>query len=429
MSGHDEQVQSLKWFYVVLGCNGAFVVCTFGGALFPLYLSDLGLSSDRIGLVIGAIPFMQVLALVGTPMIERLGYRRAYLIFHGSRKLTLMALIPAPWILQTFGGDILLVFVSLCVLIFGIQRSLGETAFFPWIKEAIPDEIRGGVQGTANLFGGLGAVVALVLAGLLVEHQREWGLGRFGGYQLAYLFFGFIGITGVLASQRMPGGYAVAPSRDRPRYGHRLRASLRDRRFLAFILGEGVLQGSIALIGTFLTLYGSAILAIPSGWLVSLNIGAWLGGALTSRFWGRAADHYGSRRVLIWTLSAMALMPLGWILLPNLPESARIAGLGAANLCFGGVYFGSRNAALRLMYNGIVPEEKKGEYLAIRYAAIGIVAGVIPAIAGFSIGLFEGFSFRIWGLSLNSFTPLFGATILVWAGIAWLFSRIGYERV
>jgi MFS family permease len=410
-----------------MGANSAFAICTFGGGLFPLYLKELGLSPERIGLVIGSIPFMQVLALLSMPLIERLGYRRSYLMFYGSRKLTILALILAPWVLQTFGNRGLYVFVVACVLLFGMQRSLGETAFYPWIKDVVPDAIRGRAQGTAQQFGTLAAALGLVLAGALVEHHDALGLDRFGGFQVGYFMFAGIGLVGIAASTRMAGGHAVQRHPECRPYVHRLLESARDRRFLKFLLGAGVLQGSQALVAAFLALYSRDILDIANGRIVQLSIGTMLGGAVSARFWGHTADRRGSRGVLTKTLSIMAFLPALWLLLPLLPPFGRLAGVALSYFVFGGVFAGAMVASLRLMYNNIVPGAKKGEYLALRYAVVGIVAGTMPALAGQSVGVFADFSQTLFGLPLNPFSPLFLILIAVWLGTALLFRHIGEE--
>ncbi|MFO7870367.1 MAG: MFS transporter [Kiritimatiellia bacterium] len=422
-----EQRRSLKWFYLLAGANSAFAMCTFGGGLFPLYLKELGLSPARIGMVVGMIPFLQVLALVSTPLIERLGYRRSYLIFYGSRKFTIMALVFAPWVLSAFGAQALFVFVAACVLLFGVQRSLGETAFYPWLKDVVPDDIRGRAQGTANQFGTLAAGLGLGLAGLLIEYDGHLGLGRFGGFQVGYVFFACIGLVGIAASMRMAGGHAVQRHPHHPAFLKRLIESVKDRRFLAFLLGAGVIQGSQALIGTFLSLYGKDVLEIPSGRVVHLGIAAMAGGAVSARLWGHASDRHGSRRILVTIFSLMALMPMGWMLLPLAGETGRMVGMAAAFFLFGIGLAGAMVASFRLMYNSIVSDAGKGEYLAVRYAVVGVVAGLMPVLAGQSVGFSKGLAAPVLGLPMTPFTPLFAVLMLVWAGTAWLFFRIGDE--
>jgi len=421
----SDQIRLLKWYYLLAGANTAFAQCTFGGGMFPLYLKELGLSAQRIGALMGLIPFMQVLALFATPLIERLGYRRSYLLFYGSRKFTIMALILAPWVLSIFGNGALFYFVAGCILLFGVQRALGETAYYPWLKEVVPDSIRGRAQGMANLCGALASGVGFGLAGFFVDYSGDLGLGRFGGFQAGYFFFACVGLVGIASAMRMVGGQPVERHPDHPPFLNRLREAARDRRFLMFLVGAGVLQGSATVFGTFMALYARELLGIPSGTVVQMSIATMAGGVTTGYLWGRAADQYGSRRILTILFSLLACMPLAWMGLPLFSAAAMLPVTAVAYFLFGGVFFGAMAASFRLMYNSIIREEKKGEYLAIRYAVVGIIAGSMPTLAGQSVGLFEGVGGSYLGVPLTPFTPLFAILAAVWAGTAWLFGRIG----
>lgn len=91
---------------------------------------------------------------------------------------------------------------------------------------------------------------------------------------------------------------------------------------------------------------------------------------------------------------------------------------------FGAGLFGTRIAEMRLMYNTVVPEERKSEYLAIRYALVGIIAGCMPLAAGQSVSLFEGLKGSVFGLPLTAYTPLFGIVAVAWIAAAFLLGGI-----
>lgn len=424
----DEQVRSLKWFYLLAGANTAFAQCTFGGGLFPMYLKELGLGATGIGAVMGAIPFMQVLGLVALPRVERLGYRRSYLLFYGSRKGTIAALIFAPWVLATFGHHVLLPFVAACALLFGVQRALGETAFYPWMKEVVPDDLRGRAHGTANLCGMAAAGVGLAFAGWLVDHSSGLGLGRFGGFQLGYGFFAGVGLMGIAAASRMGGGAPIPRAMEEERLTPRLVRPARDRRFRRFLLGAGILQGSLALFGTFMALYAKDALHLPTGMIVQMGIAQMAGGAAGGYLSGRAADRWGSAPTLGVLLGAAACMPFGWLGLAALPPLGRVVGTAGAYFAFGGVLFGSMVASMRLLYNEVIPEREKGPYLTVRYAAVGLIAGAMPTLAGVALSSADT-ALSAWSsMPTAPFIPLFVALALIWAATARLFSSFN-ERV
>ncbi|MFW6133610.1 MAG: MFS transporter, partial [Planctomycetota bacterium] len=318
-------------------------------------------------------------------------------------------------------------FVAACLVLFGIQRSLGETGFYPWMKEFVPDAVRGRAQGTATVLGSLAAGAGMGLVSWLVGNRDALHLGRFGPFQLAYLVFAGAGLLGVLGTSRLPGGHA--PQRARPSAGgsgfaRRLTASLRDRRFAAFLLATGILQGSMVLFAGLMPLYMNDIVGLAERHVVLLSI-AQMGGAVTAGFvCGRAADRYGSRRMLFLLLGAMAMMPALWAALPLLGVARTVAAY-AAYLLFGTSLVGANIAAIRMMYNSVVPDAKKTEYLAVRYALVGLVAGTMPLLAGHSVEAFAPLTGKkLLGLPLNPYLPLFACCAVAWVGCAMIFARI-----
>jgi hypothetical protein len=60
----------------------------------------------------------------------------------------------------------------------------------------------------------------------------------------------------------------------------------------------------------------------------------------------------------------------------------------------------------RLLYNAVVPANKKNDYLALYFAWIGLVGGFSQLIGGRLVETFGGLSGQVLGLSLNPYTPL-----------------------
>ncbi len=127
--------------------------------------------------------------------------------------------------------------------------------------------------------------------------------------------------------------------------------------------------------------------------------------------------------MLFVLLGSMAAMPALWLALPVL-VSVRTAAAYAAYLVFGLSLTGSNIASLRMMYNSVVPEAKKTEYLAVRYAAVGLIAGVMPLLAGQSVAAFAGLDGTWLHLPLNPYVPLFAVCAVAWVLCALLFRRI-----
>ena len=410
----------IKWFYFQTTSNIALINCTLGGALFSLYLGTLGLDAARIGMVVSLFPFMQVLALVSGGLVERMGFRRAFVIFHGARKFFVIALAAAPWVLAMWGPAVAFGFVATCVAVFGILRSLGETAIYPWMKEFIPDECRGRVLGTAVVWSAITTVVGMLLLSGLVHQGAKWGWRPATPFQLAFVVLPLLALCGVMGTTKLPGGHS--PSRHKPLsvFFRGLKRALRDANFRRFLLGDAMIVGISALFVGLMPVYLLTVAAFDSAQILLLGI-AQMGGAVCSGYFnGRAVDRLGSRRVLLRILAGFSLMPALWLALPGLGGWS-IPAAYLVYFLFGFVYNGAAIAVVRILYNGIVPQKRKTEYLAVRYAVSGALAGFFPLLGGLSVCWMDGLAKH----GVCSYLPAFLACMLASLGGVIVFRKVG----
>lgn len=410
----------IKWFYFQTTSNIALINCTLGGPLFSLYLGTLGLDAARIGMVVSLFPFMQVLALASGGLVERMGFRRAFVVFHGVRKFFVIALAAAPWVLATWGPAVAFGFVAACVAVFGILRSLGETAIYPWMKEFIPDECRGRVLGTAVVWSAITTVVGMLLLSGLVHQGAKLGWRPATPYQLAFVVLPLLALCGVMGTTKLPGGYS--PRRHKPLsvFFRGLKRALRDAHFRRFLLGDAMIVGISALFVGLMPVYLLTVAAFDSAQIVLLGI-AQMGGAVCSGYFnGRAVDRLGSRRVLLRILAGFSLLPALWLALPGLGRWS-IPAAYLVYFLFGFVYNGAAIAVVRILYNGIVPQKRKTEYLAVRYAVSGALAGFFPLLGGLSVCWMDSVSKH----GVCSYLPAFLACMLASLGGVIVFRKVG----
>jgi HEAT repeat protein len=122
-------------------------------------------------------------------------------------------------------------------------------------------------------------------------------------------------------------------------------------------------------------------------------------------------------------LYVKALLPLGWLLMPRHSDVSLAVALGIwviwgmAEIAWG---IGSG----RLLYVKVVPVERKTEYMAVFYATAGVIGGLSQIGSGSILDAFSNISGTFVGLTLDPFTPLFiAAIVLNTIGII-LFSRV-----
>ena len=402
-----EKIRRLPWSIASNAANTVFVQFTFFGSAFVLFLNQLGVNNSQIGLLLSMFPLFGLVALFVAPAVGRFGYKRTYITFYTTRKGVTALLLFIPWLLVRFGDTVTLIYIVVIVIIFALCRAVAETALYPWKLEYIPDAVRGKFAATTNIYSRLTGVVAAAVGGFIISRSDD--LDRFIVLIGIGVVFGFL--SAWTASFR-PGGASTRGTSAEQTSWHNLTAVIRDKNMLGYLVGFGLITLATTPVISFLPLFMQDEVGLATGVVVWLQTGTLVGGLLTTYLWGWAADRYGSKPVMLSGIYLKLLLPIGWLLIPqndpfSLPVALTIALIqGAADV---GWIIGSA----RLLYVAVVPPEKKTEYMAVYYAAIGIFGGFSQLVGGRVLDLSSGLDGQFLFIELNPFTPFFIAALIL----------------
>jgi len=426
---YEEKRRRLPWYIASVAVNGLFCIFTVFGCVFTFFLDSLGMDYSQIGFLQSLFPLFGLLALFIARPVARVGVKRTFLAMNLARSLSVFFLIFAPWVLHRFGTEAAF-FLLACVLgMFAIFRAIGETAFYPWDQEIVPNEVRGRVAGINLVIGGAVSLIAMGIisyalkaangdvAGSIQESLGETVSTTVESSRL-YVYQGLItvgvafGILSTLLATRCPGGRPAASRDGEPTHYDAMMKALRDKNFVLFLGGLGVSSFCGSALTIFLPLYmnkevglsksEAAFLYIPT------TIGMWLSGVVM----GWLADRRSGKLVLLIGQGISAFVLVGWCLVPK--YSSASFPLAVCIYCIQG----SAGAAClvgfqRLLYNQIVPEEKKTEYMAVYYAWTGVVGFFGMVFFGKLINYFKGMEGGFLFFELNEFVPMFLTAMLL----------------
>ena len=116
------KIRALPWYLAHGALTSIFFLWTFGGSVFLLFLSELGLPKGQIGIMLSFFPFSGLIALVFAPYATRIGRKRVFLACYSSRYFVIINLLFLPWILAHLGQAAGIGFV------FGIMIAGGAAA-------------------------------------------------------------------------------------------------------------------------------------------------------------------------------------------------------------------------------------------------------------------------------------------------------------
>jgi MFS family permease len=395
------KIRAIPWYLAHTVLTSIFFLWTFGGSVFLLFLSELGLPKVQIGIMLSFFPFSGLIALVFAPYATRIGRKLVFLLCYGSRYFVIINLLLLPWILANLGQSAGIIFVFMIMILVALLRAMGETAFYPWQQEFIPNSVRGWYSAIATSLSTLASAVALLVAGVVIDSGS--GLPRF----LWLIGVGTLfGLLGIIAMKWVPGG---APDRSEGTtsvHFVNMRAALRNPNLSAYLKGVGgVMLGSV-LLTSFLPLYLKEQMILPAGTVVALDMVVMIGGAFSSILWGWAADRIGSRPILMSSLALGLLLPVCWLLLPRQVPNA-VFWCGLLYFIYGVIANGSSIGAGRLLFNSVIPQEKSTAYTAIYYAWMGLTGGIAPLLAGGILSYASGMQAKIGMIKIDGQAILF----------------------
>ncbi|MBX3012261.1 MAG: MFS transporter [Caldilineaceae bacterium] len=402
-----EKLRGIPWSIATFASNTFFVQFTFFGSVFPLFLSELGLSKGQMGFLFSLMPFLGLIAPFIAPWTARFGYKNTFLTFFGLRKVFTIMLLLTPWVQSHFGGQGTLLFVSVIVACFAFCRSVAETARIPWAQEYVPSSIQGKYTATNNFFTSLAGFGAVGVASYVLSHSQ--GLSSF----MFLIAAGVVtGLVSVWCSAFIPGGapHPLAAGEAKPK--RNLREAAQDRNFLIYLSCVGVIILATTPVGSFIPLYMTDEVGLSASHVVLLQIGTLTGTLVTSYLWGWLADRYGSKPIMILGICLRMLVPLLLLLIPRHSMASLYFAIGIS-LLQGIADMGWGVGSTRLLYVSVVPPEKKADYMALYFAWIGVLGGISQLAGGWVLDLTAGLSGH-WGLfTLDAYSPLFFSGIIL----------------
>lgn len=382
------------------------------GLLLSNFLLQLGATSVEIG-ILSAIPMLvNFLQPLGAYIADRTTSRHWYNlgIFGASRLLWMVlvvAIVSGP---DRANHQQLLEWTLATVLGASVLAAFATSNWFSWMAAVVPHRLRGRYFGFRNSATSLVTLLGVPVMGLFVS---AWGDNPILGYGVV-LFLGVLAGVISLAYQFLmvdvnPQIYGKDPETDRVKDKKEKTTTdfvpsvLKDSNFLMFIVYFSVWTFAVNLSAPFFNVYLLRDLSLDVNLVTiytSLSSGANL---LLLMFWGKLADRWGNRPLLIAVGLVVAVTPLLWLGTGNYPFAVWV-WLPLLHL-LGGTTLGAIALCTNNIQMEIAPIEQPSSYFAIA-AAVSGVAGALGTTAG-------GFLAELPGMSLEGLFALSAAVRLV----------------
>jgi MFS family permease len=392
----------------VAGCLAMVYMIGVGNPMTTDFFRSLGMTEVHFG-ILGGLPMVMVgMQFVGAVWANRLRSRRAafmVLIIVGRLCWIAIALVPDAM------GDVdagvrTAVVIGLAALSSALQQ-LAPPIWFSWMGDLIPRRI------LSRYWGGrmrwmwivwLATHGALVLFGF---HYEDLGFTTRGAFVLLVALGVAAGIGDIvlfLWVHEPP----VAPPEHRAVLATLLEP-LRQREYRSYLVWNCAFSAATMIGAAFMLLYVLKILEIPL-WITML---IWwtpgLGSAVSSGFWGRVIDRYGSRPVLVLCSAAKPLSPLVFMLVTRPTAPYVLSAFFVLDSCL--------NAGAQLATNGFMlrmaPRQNRGMFTAAMTSLPSIAGGLAAILGGFLLRAWEGHEVEFAGRVWNNYQYLFLLSVVL----------------
>lgn len=289
---------------------------TTGGALLSSFLLELGAGSTEIGLL-AAIPMLaNLLQPIGAYFSELAVSRRLYClwIYGISRLLWVVLVISIGWATWQHLDPHWLLVGTLCIVAAShLLGALGSAAWLSWMAVLVPRRLRGRYFGFRNSAANLTSLISIPLMGVLVS---QWYGGSIQGYGIVLSFGIVTGLISLAFQGSMvdvnPQVQKVLPPPPSEPSGSPAATSVRSSLW-AFLIYFVLWTFAVNLSAPFFNLYLLDSLEFNISQVTlynSLSAGANL---LLLMLWGKLADRFGNRPILLVIGILVAATPIMWL--------------------------------------------------------------------------------------------------------------------
>ena len=342
------------------------------GPFLALFALALGATKGQIGLL-AALPALlsNALQIPSARLTERWGKRQKLVVItSGLSRLIIIPIALVPLMLD--GNAAIYAFIAL-VTLRGLINSIGVPGWTSIMADITPRHARGSYFGFRNVMCNLAALVGTLVAGWFIRrYDFPWG------YQLSFYVALGMGLVSTYFFSTIP----VPPLPERSQVTPRpvgLKASwqaisehtvFRNYCFTS-ILWNFAVTFSGPLYSVF---YRENLGGDPGFWGVVTAMGL-VAGIFGHRYWGRLADRYGQKNVMLAGGIGAASVPFMWWILPRW-ELAVIAEF-ISGFCWSGYNLAAFNLILE-----ITPDESRTTYIGVYNTIAGLASSAGPLIGG-----------------------------------------------
>ena len=370
-----------------------------GGVLLSNFLVELHATPVEIGLSASIPMLANLVQPLGAYWGDRTQSRHMYCfrIYVPARLIWLLlvaGIAIASW--GQLDSHLLVQWTLLIVCVTYVLGALGSAAWLSWLAALVPRKLRGRYFGIRNSAASLTCLISVPIAGVIVFTYPRGTIEGYGFVLLLGIIAGLVSLgyqclmvdvnpqtQNQLADVTTQDVAEAAIAPDQPSVIKSVLTSpiLQDGNFLRFLVYFGVWMFAVNLSAPFFNLYMLDNLSIDVAWVTAYNSLTAGANLVMMLFWGKLADRFGNRALLLLVGILVAVTPLFWLATGENAISIWL-WLPLLHILGGGTW-----AAIDLCNNniqlGIASVKHQAAYFAVAAAIAGVSGALGTTVGGY----------------------------------------------
>ena len=401
-------VTNANWFSLF----NAISFQIFLGAPMVLYAKSLGASATLLGVLASLTPLLTIFQIPAAHYLQRFGYRRFVLAGWSTRNLCVFAVTLVPLLTFLSNGWKLVLLLGL-LFVFNLLRGISSGAWFPWITELLPEEVRGRFLSRDQRFMQTGSLVALLFCGLVLQKDSlPWE------FSVIFLISGIGGAISLVFLNRMPD--VQAPEKLK-KSGTRVpwREIITFPPFARLVFFNLLYVFTFGSVGVFTLSFLKGRAGLGENQILLFLTASFISALMTLPTAGKLLDAIGSKRFLRYALALHIVFICGWIALAAGLLAPSVGVIVGIFIVAGAGGSGAAIANSRLTMN-TMPEMGRSHFFAFYTVITSFCLGLSPIVWGVAIDAMNALKHATGPFEWNRYSAYFVAILTL--AIATLFS-------
>ena len=358
-----------------------FIVNVQGGVFLTGYLLILGANNTQIGLISSIPVLMNAIAPFASYLVEQSESRKKIalrLILPVRFIWIIVALIPL--LVYSNGITYPILFFIIVFTLISIINVPASIAWTSWMGEIIPEKERGYYFGRRSIVAGLISMMVSLTLGFYLDKVSNKHLG----FSFVYFFGVAAGFASYYMLTRLPDIKNLTRNKEEFSINlvwKKVQKVFADKNFMNLVWFNVAWAFSLSFMGVYLNVFMIKELKMSYTLITAFGTISTMANLALTPFWGRLADKYGNKPLMIITGNLLGFMPFLWaITMPTnyfvtIPILYVIAGI-----CWSGFNIAAFNIVLKL-----APKQDRSFFLSVNMLLPSITAFIAPVFSGFLI--------------------------------------------